>query len=318
MVQNKLTSTWKKIWDTMGVWLICILLFIVMSVSSDKFFDAGNLINIIRQIATIGIVALGATFVVMSGEIDLSQGGFVCLCGCLCAHMIMNMGMNMYLAIFITILLSALTMALVGVVVSLLHVPSFIATLGIQYVLAGLVLLLTNSQPISGLPTEFTNIARGYIFGETIPVAGLILFIAILIGAFVIKYTIFGRRIVIVGENRQAANLSGINVPLIKIAAFAVAGACSALGGIILAARLSSGQPSSGSDVSLMALAAVYVGGASKGSVFNTLAGTLIIGMINNGLNLIGVSPAWKSIILGLIIIIAVVLDIFRSRKSNT
>ena len=92
----------------MGVWLICILLFIVMSVSSDKFFDAGNLINIIRQIATIGIVALGATFVVMSGEIDLSQGGFVCLCGCLCAHMIMNMGMNMYLAIFITILLLSL------------------------------------------------------------------------------------------------------------------------------------------------------------------------------------------------------------------
>lgn len=307
-----------KIWNTMGVWLICILLFAIMSISTDKFFEVSNLINIVRQIAVTGVVALGATFVVMSGEIDLSQGGYVCLCGCLCAHMIMKMGMNIYAAIFLTIAISAISMAIVGTVVAYLSVPSFIATLGMQYVLAGLVLLLTNSQPISGLPSEFTVIARGYLFGDAIPVAGVILFVAVLIGAFVLKYTVFGRSIIIVGENRQAANLSGINVPFIKIAAFAVAGACSALGGIILAARLGSGQPSSGSDVSLMALASVYVGGASKGSIFNTLAGTLIIGMINNGLNLLGVSPAWKSITLGLIIIAAVILDIFRSKKASS
>lgn len=317
MNQKKITNAVSRIWNTMGVWLICILLFTVMSVGNEKFFEVSNLINIVRQIAVTGVVALGATFVVMSGEIDLSQGGYVCLCGCLCAYMIMKMEMNIYAAILLTIAISAVSMALVGVVVAYLHVPSFIATLGMQYVLAGLVLLLTNSQPISGLPSNFTYIARGYIFGDTIPVAGVILFVAVLIGAFVLKYTVFGRRIIVVGENRQAANLSGINVPLTKIAAFAVAGGCSALGGIILAARLGSGQPSSGSDVSLMALASVYVGGASKGSIINTLAGTLIIGMINNGLNLMGVSPAWKSITLGLIIIAAVILDIFRSRKAK-
>ena len=313
---KKIKDGIKSVWSFLGVWLICILLFVVMSISADSFFDRTNLINIVRQIATVGIVALGATFVVMSGEIDLSQGGYVCLCGCLVAHMIINMGMGIVPAILLTIALGAVSMALVGVIVSLLHVPSFIATLGMQYVLAGFVLLLTNSQPITGLPDSFTAIARGYIF-DTIPIAGVILIVAVLIGAFVLKYLPFGRSVIIVGENPQAARLSGISVPLIKIAAFAVAGGCSAVGGIILASRLGSGQPSSGSDVSLMALASVYVGGASKGSVFNTFAGTLIIGMINNGLNQLGISPAWKNITLGFIIIVAVILDVCRSHKDN-
>ena len=159
--------------------------------------------------------------------------------------------------------------------------------------------------------------ARGYIFNNTIPIVAIILLVLYAIGAFVQKYTVFGRNVAIVGENRQAAQLSGISVRLIKILAFAVGGACSAFAGVILAARLGSGQPSSGSDSSLMALAAVYVGGASKSSVSNTLAGTLIIGMINNGLNLIGMAAAWKEIILGAIIVVAVILDVLRSKRSS-
>ena len=307
----------KKAWNSMGVWLICILLFAIMSVVTDTFCTSDNLINLIRQIAVTGIVALGATFVVLCGEIDLSQGGFVCLFGCLVAYFIMNMGIPVPIAILITLLIGAVGMALVGAIVALLHVPSFIATLGIQYVLSGLVLMLTDSQPITGLPSGFTAIARGYLFGDTIPIVVLILLGVFALGAFVLRYVVFGRNVIIVGENAQTATLSGISVPMVKICSFAIAGACSSLGGIVLASRLGSGQPSSGSDVSLMALAAVFVGGASKGSVINTFAGTLIIGMINNGLNLIGVSPAWKNIILGLIIITAVVMDIMRSRKAS-
>ena len=266
--------------------------------------------------AVTGVVALGATFVIMSGEIDLSQGGIVCLCGCFCAHMVMNMNVHYIPAIIITILLSMIAMSLTGAVVAFLRVPSFIATLGVQYILSGFVLLLTNSQPITGLPKGFTNIARGYLFGRVVPTVVVILLVAFFIGAFVLKYTLFGRNVIIVGANKQTAALSGINVPKIKIAAFAVAGACSALGGIILASRLGSGQPSSGSDVSLMALAAVYVGGASKSSVINTLAGVLIIGMINNGLNLMSIAPAWQNVTLGSIIIGAVILDMARTAKS--
>lgn len=315
MKTSTLRNHTAKIWDSMGVWLICILLFAFMSIATDSFFAASNFINLIRQIAVTGIVALGATFVVMAGEIDLSQGGFVCLFGCLCAYFIKNLGMNYLVAIALSIVIGAMGMSLIGVVVAYLHVPSFIATLGSMHILSGLVLMLTNSQPITGLPTAFSNIARGYIFKGTIPIVILILLAVFAIGAFVLKYLVFGRNVIIVGENPQTAKLSGISVPITKVLAFAIAGACSALGGVVLASRLGSGQPSSGGDVSLLALASVFVGGASKGSVGNTLAGTLIIGMISNGLNLMGVSPAWKEVILGLIIIAAVVLDILRSRK---
>lgn len=316
MNQNKAQSIIKKIWKGMGVWVICILLFTIMSLATETFLSYSNLINIIRQVAVTGVVALGATFVIMAGEIDLSQGGFVCLCGCFCAHLIMNQNLHFMVAILITILFSMVAMGLTGAVVAYLRVPSFIATLGVQYILSGLVLLLTNSQPITGLPKGFTNIARGYVLGGMIPTVVIILLIAFLIGAFVLKYTLFGRNVIIVGANRQTAALSGISVPKIKIAAFVVAGACSALGGIILASRLGSGQPSSGSDVSLMALAAVYVGGASKSSVINTLAGVLIIGMINNGLNLMSIAPAWQNVTLGIIIIGAVILDMARTAKE--
>jgi ribose/xylose/arabinose/galactoside ABC-type transport system permease subunit len=316
MEKTPLTKKISKSWDSMGVWLICILLFAFMSVATDSFFDTGNFINLIRQVAVTGIVALGATFVVMSGEIDLSQGGFVCLFGCLCAYFIRNLDMNYLVAIGLSIVIGAVGMSLIGLVVAYLHVPSFIATLGSMHILSGLVLMLTNSQPITNLPGEFNAIARGYIFGNTIPIVIIILLVVFAIGAFVLRYLPFGRKVIIVGENPQTATLSGISVPVTKVIAFAIAGACSALGGVVLASRLGSGQPSSGGDVSLLALASVFVGGASKGSVSNTLAGTLIIGMISNGLNLMGVSPAWKEIILGAIIIAAVVLDIFRSRNA--
>ena len=317
MKNSKISGIIKSIWDRLGVWLIAILLFVVMSLASNKFLTANNLINVIRQVAVTGIVALGATFVVTSGEIDLSQGGVVCLSGCLCAYMMMNMGMHPWIATVITVIINTIAMSLIGCIITFLNVPSFIATLGFNYALSGLVLLLTNSKAITGLPSNFTDMARGYIFNNTIPIVAIILLVLFAIGAFVQKYTVFGRNVAIVGANRQAAQLSGISVRLIKVLAFAVGGACSAFAGVILAARLGSGQPSSGSDSSLMALAAVYVGGASKSSVSNTLAGTLIIGMINNGLNLIGMAAAWKEIILGAIIVVAVVLDVMRSKRSS-
>lgn len=317
MKENKITKILKGIWNKLGVWLITILLFVVMSLATNNFLTVTNLVNVIRQVAVTGIVALGATFIVTSGEIDLAQGGVACLSGCGCAYLMMNSGINPWISILITIIISIIAYGLVGAIVAYLNVPSFIATLGFNYALSGLVLLLTNSKAITGLPENFTNIARGYIFGESVPIVAIILVVLFAIGAFVQKYMVFGRNVAIVGENRQAAELSGINVKLIKVLAFAVGGACSAFAGIVLAARLGSGQPSSGADLSLMALAAVYVGGASNSSVTNTLAGTLIIGMINNGLNLIGLHAAFKEIILGAIIVVAVILDVIRSRKTN-
>ena len=158
MKNSKVTEMIRAAWGKLGVWLIAILLFVVMSLASDKFLTASNLINVVRQVAVTGIVALGATFVVTSGEIDLSQGGVVCLAGCFCAHLMMNVGMNPWIASIITILLSVVAFIFLGSIVAYLDVPSFIATLGFNYVLSGLVLLLTNSKAITGLPESFNKI----------------------------------------------------------------------------------------------------------------------------------------------------------------
>lgn len=305
----------QKIWVGLGVWLICILMFVLLTITTENFLSMTNIINVIRQVAVTGIVALGSTFVVLCGEIDLSQGGIVALLGCVCAKLIMEAGIHHLLAIIIVLAMGCLIMTLIGIIITYLKVPSFIATLGLQYILLGFVILMTNSQPIIGLPESFTVIARGYV-GGLIPIAAIILFVVYMIGIFVLKYLSFGRNVIVVGENPTAATLSGISVNFNKIAVFAIAGVMSALGSVVLTARLASGQPSSGSDVSLMALAAVFIGGANGGSALNTLAGTFIIGLINNGLNLLGVHASWKNVALGAIIIFAVALDSARSKRS--
>lgn len=303
-------------WNKLGVWLVFIILFILLAFANEKFLLPANLINVVRQICVNAVVALGATYVVLCGEIDLSQSSLAVLAGCGCAMLIMRAGMNIYLAMVISLAAGTVVGALMGLIVTKLRVQSFIATLGMQYALAGVVLLLTNSQPITGLPDSFAVFGRGYV--GPIPVPSIILVIVFLIGAFVLKYTAFGRNVLAVGENPTAANrrasaCTGPRSPSLRSRV-----SMSAMGGLLLTARLSSGQPSSGSDLSLQALAAVFVGGASKGSVMNTLAGALIMGLINNGLNLMEVNAYWQKVALGFIIVGAVALDMFRSSHSGS
>lgn len=306
----------KNIWSKLGVWLVFIFLFVLLAIIGDNFLTSNNLLNVIRQICVNAVVALGATFVVMSDEIDLSQGSMAALIGCTCA-MLLKTGIGVIPSIVISLAIGTLIGVLMGGVVTGLKVPSFITTLGMMYSLQGVVLLLTNSQPISGLPASFMILGRGYI--GFVPVPVIILLITFALGAFMMKYTVFGRNILAVGENKSAARLSGINVNKTKVLVFALAGFFSALGGVILASRLSSGQPSSGSDISLQALAAVFIGNASGGSVTNTLAGALIMGLISNGLNLLEVNASWQKVALGIIIVGAVAMDVMRNsgKKIN-
>ncbi|MGI6424187.1 MAG: ABC transporter permease [Tepidanaerobacteraceae bacterium] len=313
--EKALKEDFKKIWSKLGVWLVFIFLFLLLSVAvGEKFLTVNNLINVIRQICVNSVVALGATFVVMCSEIDLSQGAMAALIGCICA-MLMKSGAGVILSIIIALLIGTFIGIIMGAIVAYLNVPSFITTLGMMYSLQGVVLLLTNSQPISGLPKSFMILGRGYL--GFVPVPVIIIFICFTIGALVVKYTQFGRNVLSVGENRLAARLSGINVSTIKVSVFALAGFFSALGGVILASRLSSGQPSSGSDLSLQALAAVFIGNASGGSVINTLAGALIMGLISNGLNLMQVNASWQKVALGIIIVGAVSMDILRNSRMG-
>lgn len=304
----------RKLWDSLGVWLIFIVLFILLSLLSDNFLTGSNLLNIVRQISVNGIIALGATLVVMSGEIDLSQGSLAALIGCFCA-MLMVRGISPIVAILIALMVGFLIGIIMGVAVAFLKVPSFITTLGMMYSLSGAVLLLTNSQPISGLPESFLVLGRGYL--GFIPVPVLITTVVLIVTWFMIKFLPFGRYTLAIGENENAARLSGINVAKKRVLIFAFAGLASALGGIVLASRLSSGQPSSGSDLSLQALAAVFIGNASGKKVTNTIAGALIMGLINNGLNLMEVNASWQKVALGLILIGAVGLDVVRNKNKS-
>ena len=301
--------------NNLGVWLVVLGMFILLSIVSDKFLQKDNLINLIRQIAVTGITALGATFIILSGEIDLSSGSMIALMGCVSAALMMKAGLSVAGSFVLTLLIGALIGILMGLTITKLCVPSFITTLGMQYVLQGAVLLLTNSKPITNLPEGFLALGRGYI--GSIPIPAIIMLFVFIVGAFVLKYTKFGRNVLAVGENRNGARLSGISVNRVKITVFGVGGLLSALGGIVLAARLSSGQPTSGSDVTLQALAAVYVGGSTNGSIMTTLAVALIIGMITNGLNLLEVNAYWQKVVLGIIIIVAVAFDILRSLKAE-
>jgi ribose/xylose/arabinose/galactoside ABC-type transport system permease subunit len=311
---NIFTLRLNRLANNMGVWLVVVLFFVILSISTDTFLSYANLINVIRQICVNAMVALGASYVILGGEIDLSTGTHVAFAGCVVA-ILMAAGMNMWIAILIVIFLGALIGAINGLVITLLKIPSFIATLGMSYVILGATLLLTNSEPISGLPEQFMVLGRGYI-ADVIPVPVIILVIFFAIGAFVLKYIAFGRSVISVGENKVAAKLSGIDVIKTKILVLAIGGFTASAAGIVMASRLSSGQPMAGGDIGLTAIAAVFVGGTEKASALNVLAGAFVLGLVNNGLNLLEVNAYWQKVALGIIIMFAVLLDQIRASRA--
>lgn len=311
--RKKIDEKLRSIWNFLGVWIIVLIIVALLSLLTDRFMTMGNIINVVRQISVNAIVSLGAAFVIFGGEIDLSSGAVAAFSGVVCAKLMAENQMSIGLAILISILLGALIGLFNGMIVTLLKIDSFIVTLGMSYVLLGITLLLTNSEPISGLPESFMFLGRGYL--GTLPVPMIITLVLFICGAFIMKFTIFGRSVIAVGENKTAAKLSGINVTIIKIWMFIAIGVLSAVAGVVLTSRLSSGQPTAGSDISLQAIAAVFVGGTSQGNVVNTLAGALVLGLVNNGLNLLQVNAYWQKIALGFIIVMAVVLDTLRASR---
>lgn len=307
-----------EIISSMGSWLLIIVIFIILTLATQTFLTWDNIINVIRQTAVVSIIALGASFVVLGGEIDLSTGMASTFAGCNAAQFMTKLNMSIWSSILIAVLIGCVVGTVTGLIVTYLRIPSFIASLGMQYVTQGLLLITTNSMPITGLPEKFLILGRGYTLGGLIPVPIIIMAIFFTVGAIALRYTSFGRSVIAIGENPIAAKLSGLSVERTKVLIFTICGLCSAFGGIIQASRMSSGQPGSGADLSLQGLAAVYIGGTFKGSMLNTLAGALTWGFINNGLNLLGVNAYWQKVALGIVIIVAVLFDIVRSKAITS
>ncbi|NRD75553.1 ribose ABC transporter permease [Shewanella sp. VB17] len=300
--------------------LIALLVLIaVVSILNDQFFTMGNLMNILRQMSVNAIIAVGMTLVILTAGIDLSVGAILALTGALGASMV-AMDAPLIFALPLTLLLGGVLGALNGLLISKGKVQAFIATLVTMTAIRGLTMVYTDGRPIS---TGFTDVADSFAFIGTgwmagIPVPVWLMSIIFVLIWVLLTHTRLGRYIYAIGGNESAARLSGINVDRVKIAVYGLSGMMAALAGLIVTARLSSAQPTAGTSYELDAIAAVVVGGASlaggRGFIWGTLVGALIIGFLNNALNLLDVSSYYQMIAKAGVILLAVLAD----RKSNT
>lgn len=308
-MENKWNFDVKKLGPLIGFFLLCI----VLSILSDSFLTVNNWMNVLRQVSINALIAFGMTFVILTGGIDLSVGSVLALSSAITAG-IMASGTNGFTAIIIGLLAGFLMGALNGVVITKGRIAPFIATLATMTMFRGLTLVYTDGRPITGFASDdilFQMMGRGYFLGIPVPVVFMIVVYVALY--FVLKKTTFGRHTYAIGGNEEASRLSGIRVDRLKIGIYSLTGGLSALAGIILTSRLNSAQPTAGTAYELDAIAAVVLGGTSlsggRGWIFGTLVGALIIGVLNNGLNLLNVSSFYQQVIKGLVILLAVLLD---------
>lgn len=302
--------------------IIALLVLIgVVSAINPNFFTVDNILNILRQTSVNAIIAVGMTFVILIAGIDLSVGSILALTGAFAASMV-GTELSILLVIPAVLLIGTLLGTLSGVIVAKGKVQAFIATLVTMTLLRGVTMVYTDGRPIStgfsDTADAFAFLGTGYLFGIPVPI--WLMAIVFLISWYVLKHTKMGRYIYALGGNEAATQLSGINVDKVKIFVFAVSGFLSALAGLIVTSRLSSAQPTAGVTYELDAIAAVVVGGTSlmggKGRVMGTSIGALIIGFLNNALNLLDISSYYQMIAKALVILVAVLADNYLGSKK--
>jgi putative xylitol transport system permease protein len=301
-----------------GVVTVFVVLCVVFAASSEFFLTWPNWSNILRQSSINGILAVGMCFVVLTKGIDLSVGSVMALAGAVAASLTpMAEPHALPLVIAAGLGVGLLLGTANGLLVAKMHVPSFVVTLGMLSIARGLTLIFTDGQPIPNLSPEFRAIGNSTLAGLPMPV--WILLGVFVVATLVLKFTPLGRYVYAVGGNEKAARTAGIAVDRIKVLAYVVCGGLAGLAGMVLAARTSAALPQAGAGYELDAIAAVVIGGASlsggRGSMLGTLFGALIIGTINNGLDLLGISSYYQQLFKGLIIVAAVMLDFSRPKS---
>lgn len=305
-------SLFRSAW--MPALLATIAVFIIGTVTTERFFSVGNFSNLILQLSVISILSMAAGLVILTGEIDLSPGAAVSLLSMILATGIMRWDLPIALAIGI-VLLGGVALGLFnGFLVTALRVPSFVATLGTLGIFSGVSLLFNGGSPITGLPEDFQNVFYSRLWGFPFPLFVMVVIIVVL-RYFLIR-TVSGRSVYAVGGNKVAATLSGLNPNRTKLLAFAIAGGLVGIAAVMFSARLATGSPNLGNGLELAAIAGAVVGGISlsggRGHVLGALFGATTIVIVQNILNLNAVAATWQSIVQGLIIIAAVSIDSWR------
>jgi ribose transport system permease protein len=298
--------------------LIALCLF--LGVATDKFLSVHNALNILDQITVLGIMAVGMTFVILIGGIDLSVGSVLALSMMIMGWTANIAGLPMPVAVLVALFASAVSGLIVGLMVTRFRVPAFIATLAMMSAARGVASMITDGQQIVGFPDWFMMLAIDRHFGILTATVFLMLVVTLLAWLF-LKFRAEGRMLYAIGGNPEVARLAGINVPLVTIGVYVACAVLAGLAGIVLAARLDSVQPSSGLGYELDTIAAVVIGGTSlsggSGGIGGTLIGVLIIGVLRNGLNLLNVSPFLQQVIIGVVIVLAVGAETLRKRRKT-
>lgn len=313
MSKDKLLGLYAKFGPMIGL----LALIVLVSFLSPVFLTPGNLTNLLRQVSVNALIAFGMTFVILLGAIDLSVGSILAFSSAIMASLVIG-GTPYGLALLVAIMVGGLLGMVNGLVITVGKVAPFIVTLATMTVFRGATFIFTDGVPISGISRGnniFHFIGRETVLGIPFPV---IIMIVVFVLLFVLLHkTPFGRKVFAVGGNEKASRVVGINITQVKLWVFILSGALSALAGVIITSRLGSAQPNAGLSYELDAIAAVVLGGTSlsggKGRMFGTFIGILIIGVLNNGLNILGVSSFYQEVAKGVVILIAVLLD----RKSN-
>lgn len=307
--------------DNMGILVALVVLCVFLGVfpATGKYFlTVKNLFNVLRQISTNLLLACGMTMVIILGGIDLSVGSIIALSGVIAAGCVSRYGLPLAVALLAGIVIGIIFGLFNGYVISKTTIPPFIVTLATMNIARGLAGVYTGGSPVRVVTDEWQYLGAGYFAGIPVPV--IIMFVVFIISLLILNRTKFGRYVYAVGGNVTAAKFSGINVEKVKFTVYLYSGIMAGIAGIILASRMYSGQPTAGEGAEMDAIAAVVVGGTSmsggSGKLGGTLIGALIIGILNNGLNLMNVNSFWQTVVKGVVILLAVMIDFLRNKKA--
>lgn len=301
-----------------AIYFVLLVMIVALSVGTDTFFTSRNILNVLRQISMNAILAFGMTYVIISDGIDLSVGATIALSGVMAATFAHPGEHALIVPILVAVGVGLLIGLVNGVLVAYTGIPAFIVTLGIQQAVRGGAFLLTDGFSVIDLSDNFKFIGQGYL--AEIPFPVYLLLICGVIAYVCLHRTKFGRYIYAVGGNENAAKVSGINVAKIRVLVYVISGVCAAIVGLILTSRTNSANPNAAEGYELDAIAAAVIGGTSmsggKGLILGTFTGALIIGIMNNGLDLFNISSYAQQVVKGIIIVLAVLIDCINARKK--
>lgn len=311
------TSAAKYIKHYRGILLAFLLLCVILSISTDHFLSTGNLVSVLRQVSINAILTFGMTLVLIIGCIDLTVGAVAAVTGCV-AILLINSGVPTFAAILIVLLIGAFFGSVIGLVISRTMIPPFIVTLAMTSIIRGIGYVITGARPVRSSDPVFNQIGNGSFF-NLIPIPVVIVIALLIFTSLLLGKSKFGRNMYAIGGNKEAAIYAGINVKKHIFVVYVLTGILSAIAGVVLASRIYSGQPNAGDGYEGDAIAAAVLGGVSFhggiGSISGVVLGVLFIGVMNNGLNLLGVSFWWQHIVKGIVILVAVYIDTFKNTK---